>query len=85
MLIYIYGKVQNVGFRFYTRRKAKETGITGFVRNQPDGSVYVEAEGQPEKLDEFISWCKTGPPWANVKDISVQDCTVQDFKDFTIK
>ena len=50
-IIKVFGKVQGVGFRYYTQRKAVELGITGFVQNRPDGSVYIEAEGEEEDLD----------------------------------
>lgn len=44
--VHIYGKVQNVGFRYYTRKTASALGITGYVKNLPDGSVYVEVTGE---------------------------------------
>jgi acylphosphatase len=53
-----------VGFRYYTHRKATELNITGFVQNRPDGSIYVEAEGEKENHDKFIQWCYEGPGWA---------------------
>jgi acylphosphatase len=63
-IIKIFGKVQGVGFRYYTHRKATELNITGFVQNRPDGSIYVEAEGEKENHDKFIQWCYEGPGWA---------------------
>lgn len=71
--IKVYGKVQGVGFRFYTQKKARELGIQGFVKNILDGSVYVEAEGTEEKMDKFILWINDGPPWARVDDVRIQD------------
>ncbi|MBU3926440.1 MAG: acylphosphatase, partial [Bacteroidetes bacterium] len=52
----IFGKVQGVGFRFYTQRKAQELNLTGWVKNQRDGTVYVEAEGENQAVDTFIDW-----------------------------
>ena len=81
----MYGKVQGVGFRFYTQKKARELGIQGFVKNILDGSVYVEAEGTEEKVDEFILWINSGPPWARVDDVRIQ--TIPQFQavGFTIR
>lgn len=72
-IIHVYGRVQGVGFRFFTERKAKELNIKGFVKNRPDGSVYIEAEGEPQQLALFIEWCKSGPSWARVQDVVVAD------------
>ena len=73
VILQIFGKVQGVGFRYYTTKKALEFGITGFVRNLPDGSVYIEADGDKESMEAFISWCKIGPSWARVSKIKRQD------------
>ncbi len=70
--IRVSGKVQGVGFRYYTHKKATELGLKGFVQNKPDGSVYIEAEGVEEKLDEFILWCNEGPGWARVTHVQIQ-------------
>ncbi|MBU1011466.1 MAG: acylphosphatase [Bacteroidetes bacterium] len=81
----IFGKVQNVGFRFYTHKKAKEYNIMGFVRNEPDGSVYIEAEGESIFLEVFETWCKLGPPWARVSDFKSNQSLVMNYSDFKIK
>ncbi len=80
--IRIYGRVQNVGFRFYTKKKANELNIKGFVRNESDGSVYIEAEGSEEKLNEFSLWCKRGPDWARVDNIQINEEPLQNFDSF---
>lgn len=67
--IRVMGRVQGVGFRYYTEKKAKEIGLTGYVQNQPDGSVLIEAEGQEHQLFEFINWCHKGPQWARVQNV----------------
>lgn len=72
-IIQVYGRVQGVGFRFFTERKAKELNIKGFVKNRPDGSVHIEAEGEPQQLELFIEWCRSGPSWARVQDVVVAD------------
>ncbi len=64
--IKVSGKVQGVGFRYYTQKKAHEFNIKGFVQNMPDGSVYIEAEGEDLDVDTFADWCAQGPQWARV-------------------
>lgn len=81
----IFGRVQGVGFRFYTQRKARELDVSGFVKNQTDGTVYIEAEGIEENLDRFILWCYEGPTWAHVSNVNRQDVPVCGFDGFSIK
>lgn len=52
--VQFHGRVQGVGFRFTTREIAARYAVTGFVRNQPDGSVLLVAEGKPDELDQFV-------------------------------
>ncbi len=65
--IKIYGKVQGVFFRVEARRKALELGISGNVRNMPDGSVEVLASGEEKNLKELLKWCYNGPKGAKVE------------------
>ena len=83
--IIVKGKVQNVGFRFYTNKKAVELGIKGYVKNMPDGSVYIEAEADEITLDHFIIWCKKGPTWARVNDLQVNEAPSENYKEFSIR
>ena len=83
--IKILGKVQGVGFRFYTHKKAQELGVKGFVKNMRDGSVYVEAQATPAIMSEFVSWLHQGPPWARVDDVLVQEMPGNDFDRFEIR
>ena len=69
--IKVYGKVQGVWYRAYTRDKAIELGLTGWVRNKPDGSVEIEVEGDEEKIKELIKWCWKGSPAAKVENVKV--------------
>ncbi len=85
MILQIYGRVQGVGFRYYTQKKAEELGIKGYVKNRPDGSVYVEAEGEDTALEAFAAWCETGPPWAHVRQVQKQMIPVRNYKWFEIK
>lgn len=81
----IQGKVQNVGFRFHTHRMAQAYQIHGFVKNQVDGSVYIEAEGKEADLNHFMLWCYDGPTWARVDSVKVQDIPIQNFKNFVVR
>lgn len=81
----VYGKVQGVGFRFYTHKKARELGVNGFVKNMRDGSVYIEAEAEDVIMGEFLSWVEHGPEWARVNEVNVQDIPLLNYKGFTIK
>ena len=81
---HIYGKVQGVWFRKYTREKALELGITGFVRNEPDGRVYVEAEGDPEAIEKFIHWLHQGSPMAKVENVELRTMPPKNFETFEI-
>jgi len=83
--IKVIGKVQGVGFRFYTQKTAREMGVYGFVKNERDGSVYIEAEAPDNIMETFLQWVKTGPEWARVNEMNVQDIPLQDFKEFSIR
>lgn len=60
------GRVQGVGFRYWTMRLASKFEVAGWVRNEPDGSVTVECEGPASDVDAFLSLLKKGPPGARV-------------------
>jgi len=83
----LYGMVQGVGFRFYVRRTARELGITGYVRNTPDGrAVKVMAEGQRENLDQMVKLLQIGPRLSKVVKIEVEWLEHQNaFSNFDIR
>lgn len=85
VILQIYGRVQGVGFRYYTQKKAEELGITGYVKNRPDGSVYIEAEGNTDALEAFLLWCEEGPSWAHVRKVEKQWIPPQGYKTFEIR
>ena len=82
--ITVTGKVQGVWFRASTRKKALELGIQGSVQNQSDGSVYIEANGKPEKLNILTDWCHNGPPHAKVTSVTIKEIPNKEFTNFTI-
>jgi acylphosphatase len=73
----VNGTVQGVGYRWFTQRRADSYGITGFVRNQPDGSVLVEAEGDRELVEQFLGELRDGPTFARVANVSVEWITTK--------
>ena len=68
----ISGEVQGVGFRAAAYWTARRMHVAGFVMNEPDGSVYIEAEGDEAALEEFLAWCRKGPVTAKVDDVAVE-------------
>lgn len=70
--IKVYGLVQGVFFRYTTRKVARKLGLTGFVKNMPNGSVYIEAEGPETKLYELLEFSKIGPKYAEVRNVEFE-------------
>lgn len=68
----IEGRVQGVWFRESTRREAVSLGVSGWVRNLPDGTVEAMAEGPEESVRKLVSWCQHGPPAARVDRVREQ-------------
>jgi acylphosphatase len=71
--IVVSGRVQGVGFRFFTQAAAVREGLHGWVRNLPDGCVEISAEGDAEALERFEHKVRHGPPGARVEDVEVTD------------
>lgn len=68
----VHGTVQGVGFRYYAKHRAASLGLVGWVRNNPDGTVEVWAEGRESALSGFETFLKDGPPAANVARLDVR-------------
>ena len=84
--IRVHGKVHGVFFRASTQEKAKELGLMGFVQNEPDGTVYLEAEGDAEALAQLEQWTHEGPSRARVEKVEVQELGVlAGFVDFEVR
>jgi acylphosphatase len=82
--IAIRGVVQGVYFRAHTQAEAKKLGLAGFVRNEPDGSVYIEAEGDEKALKQLVQWCHEGSPQAVVETVEVSEGPAAYHHDFVI-
>lgn len=76
-IIHVYGKVQMVGFRYSTLRKAEELGLTGYVQNLRDGSVEIEVQGSKSNIGEFIEWANSGPSMSEVSKLIVGEKEVK--------
>jgi acylphosphatase len=83
--INIYGRVQRIGFRYHALKTARSLGLTGFVCNKDDGSVYAEAEGEEAFVMQFIDWCRIGPSMAIVEEVRTEAGEFEGFETFEIR
>lgn len=82
----VQGVVQGVGFRFSTRQEAQRLGVKGYVRNRPDGTVEIIAEGEPKAVQSLVRWAQTGPATARVSRVDTEDLPAEgDFTTFYIE
>jgi len=70
--VVVSGLVQGVCFRYATEKEAGRRGVSGWVRNLPDGRVEAVFEGEEERVDEMIAFCRRGPPGARVDGVEVR-------------
>lgn len=82
--IKVYGLVQGIFFRATAKEQADKLRLTGFAKNQPDGSVYIEVEGEKSKLDEFVKWCHKGPSMAQVEKVETTEKPLKNFSQFEV-
>lgn len=85
VLISVKGTVQGVAFRYHTQLKAKELGVNGMVKNEPDGSVTVIAEADKETLLPFLEWCHHGPKSADVQEMTYVYVEAKSYLGFIIE
>jgi acylphosphatase len=83
--ITVSGVVQGVFYRQSSKEKALELGISGIVKNLPDGNVHIMATGTDDQLNQFVQWCKQGPKHAKVNSVNVEQIAEQKFFGFTIQ
>lgn len=83
--IVVHGSVQGVSFRYYTCRRALELGVSGWVRNLPDGTVEGVFEGNDSAVQALVEWCRLGPAAARVDRLDVRpDIYTGEFESFTV-
>lgn len=82
--IHIAGKVQGVWFRKYTCEEAIKLNLTGYVRNEPGGGVYVEAEGKEDQLNLLLRFLEQGSPMSKVSSVSHKEAPLKNFETFKI-
>ena len=73
----VRGRVQGVGYRYFTQREAAALAVTGWVRNMDDGRVEVFGQGSPSALDEFQGRLWLGPQWAEVRGVEVLEAALE--------
>jgi acylphosphatase len=83
--IRVTGLVQGVNFRRSTLKKAVAAGLTGYVKNRTDGSVFITASGDAEALALLTAWCRVGPPGARVSSVEVTEQPFSVFEQFSIE
>lgn len=83
--VILAGRVQGVGLREATRRRAAKLGVEGWVRNAQDGTVLVHAEGPSDAIEGLLAFLRKGPPGADVTDVSVEDVRAEGHEQFAIR
>lgn len=81
----IRGRVQGVGYRYFAQRVASDLHLTGYAKNLDDGRVEVYAAGPPAKLSELAGLLWTGPRFADVRGVEVQDAAVREYVGFRVE
>jgi acylphosphatase len=81
----VTGRVQGVFFRAWTRDEAQSLGVTGWVRNCPDGSVEAQLEGEAQAVDELVDLMREGPPGARVDDLSFEEADPEGLDSFEVR
>jgi len=81
----VFGRVQGVFFRAWTRDEARSLGISGWIRNRSDGSVDAQLEGEPEAIDELIELMREGPPGAHVSNVDIEEADSEGLSGFEVR
>ena len=82
--IKITGKVQGVSFRATTKAVADQMGVRGIVRNEKDGSLYIEAEGDDLLLEVFLEWCHEGSDRSKIENVNVTPGELKNYQNFEV-
>ena len=81
----IHGRVQGVFYRQSSQQQARRLGLTGYARNNPDGTVTIEAEGPADALAALETWCRQGPPAARVEQVDVAAGGIEGYAEFEVR
>lgn len=73
VLVTVYGLVQGVGFRMFVERSASRMALKGWVKNMPDGTVQIDAQGPSGLIDEFLRDVRKGPPASKVSSLNIAE------------
>ncbi len=80
----VHGVVQGVGFRYHARREAERLGVSGWVRNDPDGTVVGHLEGPSSSVRALVAWCRGGPEHAQVDRVDTREAEVSGATGFDV-
>jgi acylphosphatase len=83
--VVVHGRVQGVFFRGSTVERAREVGVSGWVRNRPEGTVEAVFEGSPRQVAEMVHYCRQGPPWARVERVEEFEEEPEELRGFGIR
>jgi len=84
--VLISGRVQGVNFRYYTRVAARDIGVYGWVRNLPDGLVEAVFEGEQDRVEAAVAWCRQGSPHGKVDEVKIfEEPHRNEFSDFDVR
>jgi acylphosphatase len=83
--VVVKGRVQGVFFRAETRNRAQQLGLAGWVRNNADGTVEAAFEGEPDKVESMLEWCRRGPAHAYVDDVEIAWEDPQGEQEFAVR
>ena len=83
--VVVHGRVQGVFFRDSARRAAESRNVTGWVRNNDDGTVEAWFEGAPDAVDALVAWCREGPRGADVERVDVEDAQPEGLASFDVR
>ncbi|MBZ0205594.1 MAG: acylphosphatase [Flavobacteriales bacterium] len=79
------GRVQGVWYRKSASEEALRLNLAGTVKNLPDGSVLIHVQGPAEQVDQFLHWCRKGPPQAEVANVEMEELPLVEYDGFTIE
>ena len=82
--ITVTGKVQGVFYRASTKAVADQLGVKGYISNEANGDVFIEAEGDKVSLEMFLDWCNEGPERADVTSVASHEGELKNYRNFEV-